>query len=420
MVEPIYKRCAGLDVHKKMIMATVLIEQPDGSLRKETFQFGVLPQDLIKLANWLKSQDVELTVMESTGVYWKSVFEALEAVSLNTYVVNARHVKQVPGRKTDVKDSEWLASLARFGLLKASFIPEKDLRELRTITRYRNKLIGMLASEKNRLNKVLDDGGMRLGNIVSDIGGVSATKIIDGLIAGQPLNTLLLELKGSLKKKSSAIREVLNAKLSERHIFTLEQIRSHIKYLQDRKASIEHYILRAMEPYDEQWKILQTIPGIDMVTAAIMIVETGVDMQRFEGRKHFCSWAGLCPGQNESAGKKKSSKTRKGNRQLRITLCQVSNAAIKTRGQFQDKYKSLLIRRGHKRAIVATGHKILRIVYSLLRTKKSYVDPVIDYKALIVKKNAPRWLKSLEKYGFLQKQNKADKNNTPIATLASV
>ena len=201
--------------------------------------------------------------------------------------------------------NEWLALLAMFGLLKGSFIPEKDLRELRIITRDRNKLIGMLASEKNRLQKVLDDGGVRLGNVVSDINGVSSQKIIDGLIAGKSLDELLTELRGALKKKHKEMTEVLGAQISERHLVTLQRIRSHILYLEEQLREINKYILQAMEPYTKQWQILQTIPGINEITAALMIVEMGVDMQRFDGRKQICSWAGLCPGQNESAGKKR-------------------------------------------------------------------------------------------------------------------
>lgn len=401
MVEPIFKRSAGLDVHKKTVMATILLEQANGNLKEATREFKTFPKDLMALAQWLRAEEIELTVMESTGIYWKTVYAALESLSLKVFVVNARHVKQVPGRKTDVKDSQWLAALARFGLLKGSFIPEKDLRELRLITRYRSKLKGILASEKNRLHKLLDDGGVRLGNVVTDVNGVSARGIIKGLIEGETQGQLMLKVKGSLRKKLPELKEAVSASLTERHCFTLKHIQGHISYLEKELQGLDDYVLAAMKPYGSQWKILQTIPGVDEISAAILIVEMGVDMQRFGSREQFCSWAGVCPGQNESAGKKKSGQTRKGNRQIRIVLCQIANAAVKTNSQFKGKYKGLLIRRGHKRAIVAIGHKILRVVHSLIKRHQPYRDPDIDYEGIVIQRNASRWMKSLQKFGFL-------------------
>jgi len=218
-VEAICKRVAGLDVHKKMIVATVLLEQPDGQLLEKTREFGTLPVDHPALAQWLVSLRIELTVMESTGVYWKSVHEVLENAQLKVYVVNARHVKQVPGRKTDLTDSQRLATLARFGLLKESFIPEKSLRELRLLTRYRIKLQRMMAAEKNRLHKILDAGGVRLGAIVSEISGVSSQIIINGLINGEDIERLISQVKGMLKRKKDQLRQVLHHPLPETHRF---------------------------------------------------------------------------------------------------------------------------------------------------------------------------------------------------------
>lgn len=401
MIEPIFKRAAGLDIHKKIVVATILVEQNDGSIMETTKEFKTTPAELVLLAEWLKNEQIELTVMESTGVFWKSVYAALESSSVKSFVVNARHVKQVPGRKTDVKDSQWLAQLARVGLLKGSFIPEKDLRELRLITHYRTKLTNMLASEKNRLHKLLDDAGIHLGNVVSDINGVSAKAIINGLIESKPLEELLSKVKGSLLKKTSELTEILSGKLTARHIYVLKAIQEHIVYLEQELQKIDQTIFAAMEPYNEQWNILQTIPGMDAISAANTIVEIGVDMKRFGNEEQFCSWAGMCPGNNESAGKKKSGKIRKGPKQLRSILCQVSNSAIKTNSQFKDKYKGLVIRKGHKKAIIAIGHKLLRVIYSLLKNNKPYKDPTIDYNGLVVKKNASRWIKALEKFGYL-------------------
>ena len=235
MVQAMVKRSAGLDIHKKIIMATVQIEQDDGKISEETKEFGTLASDYHKLGDWLVNERVDSVVMESTSIYWKRPFAELEARDLNVLVVNARHVKQVPGRKTDVKDSQWLASLARFGLINGSFIPNKDSRELRLITRYHTKLKGTLAGEKNRLHKLLDDAGMRLGNVLSDINGKSAKAIISGLIEGEPLRVLLSYVKGVLKRKLPELEAVLDDKLSARHRFLLQELQkseipSHKKF----------------------------------------------------------------------------------------------------------------------------------------------------------------------------------------------
>ena len=226
-------------------------------------------------------EKVELAVIESTGIFWKSVYNALEVEGVRTHIVNAKHVKQVPGRKTDVNDSCWLASLARYGLLKASFIPEQELRNLRLLTRYRIKLNGMIASEVNRLHKILDDSGIRLGVIFSDLQGLSAQGIINGLIKGEPIESLLSKLKGATKKKSKQLLAMVDQPLSAYHKLALKEISDHIKYLRDTCARIEAEIFTAMQPYNEQWQVLQTIPGIDKVSAAVIISEIGIDMQRW-------------------------------------------------------------------------------------------------------------------------------------------
>lgn len=406
-VESIVQRCAGLDVHRRIVVATILIEQPDGSLKEETREFGTFRKYRRELAQWLKAKHIELTVMESTGVYFKAIYAELEAAGLKVQVVNARYVKQVPGRKTDVKDSQWLASLARCGLLKPCFIPTRDLRELRLVTRYRLKLQGQLASEKNRLHKVLDDAGINLGSVVSDINGVSAQLIIQGLIDGKPLKDLVQCAKGRLKAKKPEIEASLDGTLSNRHLFLLQHLQKHIRYLEQELLQIDTTLFEAMKPYQKQWELLQTIPGIDQISAAMMIAEIGIDMQQFGSPEKLASWAGMCPGNNESAGKKKRSSTRQGNRTIRRLLCESSHAARMSNCQFKGKYAGLVIRRGSKRSIVAVGHKILRVIYAILAESKPYRDPDIDYEALIVEKNASRWLKALKKYGFLPKNTAA-------------
>lgn len=400
-MEAIVKRSCGLDVHKKIIVGTILLEQEDGSVIEETREFGTTHKECQILSAWLVEHEIELTVMESTGIFWKNIYAALEEKGLRVSVVNARHVKQVPGKKTDVKDSAWLARLARYGLLKGSFIPPKDLRELRLIARYRTKCVRMLASEKNRLHKVLDDAGVRLGNVVSDINGVSAEEIINGLIKGEPIEKLLTYTRGALMNKKEALHAELEAPLSARHLFLLSRLHSHIEYLKKELRNLDDTLFLAMAPYQEQWQLLQTIPGISDIAAVLLIIEMGVDMHAFGSREQFCSWAGMCPGNNESAGKKKSGKTRKGSTQLKYVLCESAHAATKTECQFKQKYKSLLIRRGHKKAIVASGHKMLRVIYSVLTRGKAYHDPEIDYEQLVVNKNSSRWVKMLKKYGYI-------------------
>jgi transposase len=401
MIEAIVKRCAGLDVHKMVVVATVLLEQADGRLYQESREFGTFRSDRQALCDWLKTHRVEVVVMESTGNYWKSIYAALESVQLCAYVVNAHHVKQVPGRKTDLNDSQWLASLTRCGLLKPSFVAPVDLQQLRLIGRYRMRVQGTLASEKNRLHKVLDDAGIRLGGVVSDIGGVSAQAMVSGLIARQPLSVLVDQARGRLKAKRDVLRQALDEPLSDRHRFLLRELQAHLQFLEQQIQALDEQLLGAMQPYQTAWQLLQTIPGIDAISAAMIIAEIGVAMERFGSAERLASWAGLCPGNSESAGKRLSGRCRKGNRQLRQLLCESAHAASKTNSQFKSKYRALVIRRGRKRSIAALAHKLLRVIFSVLNTQQPYRDPDIDYEALVIAKNAPRWLKALQKYGYL-------------------
>jgi transposase len=307
MIEPIVKRIAGLDVHKMVVVGTVLIEEEDGSIKQETREFGTFKRDRRQMCQWLKDHEVELVAMESTGIYWKSIYATLEKAQILAYVVNARHVKNVPGRKTDVSDSQWLAALARVGLLRPSFIPTKDLRELRIISRQRTKINVTLSAEKNRLNKVLDDAGIRLGGVASDIDGVSAQKIIEGIIDGKPIEELIA---------------------CERHIFLLKALQKHIQFLKSELEDIDAYLFAAMSPYQKQWEILQTLPGVDKVAAMVLIIEIGIEMERFGSADQLSSWAGMCPGNNESAGKRKSGKTRKGNQAIRSILSPIFATSI--------------------------------------------------------------------------------------------
>ena len=292
--------------------------------------------------------------MESTGVYWKCVYAELEDLGVPSYVVNARHVKNVPGRKTDVLDSEWLAELARCGLLRPSFIPSKDFREMRMLTRYRKKLVGVRSGEKNRLHKILESGGVKLGAVVSDIDGVSAREMIAAIINKTHTPEELAKLaRGRLRLKEEALIRSFVGRLTDRHYFLLKQIQEHICYLDKQIARIDDQVAEGMSPYRQAWEILQTHPGIDQIAAAMILAEIGVSMEAFGKKESLSCWAGMCPGNNESAKKRKNSRTSHGDKFIKSVLCEIANCVRKTNSQYKGKFESLVIRRGHKRAIVS-------------------------------------------------------------------
>ena len=398
-LRPIHRRVVGIDVHRMLHVVTVLIEQADGSMQRQTREFGGFRRDCRALAAWLTELGVELVVMESTGIYWKSVHAHLENAGVAAWVVNAHMIKHVPGRKTDVTDSEWLAVLARFGLVRASFIPPKDLRELRLVSRYRRKLSAMCSSEINRLHKILDDGGIKLGGVVSDINGVSARAMVSALIAQQPIEHMLGLARGKLRQKREDLSASLEGDLSARHLFVLGHIHAHIETLQRELAEIDHFLLAAMQPYAWAHQLLQTIPGIDEIAAALILIEIGDDMARFGCAARLAGWAALCPGNNESAGKRKSGRTRHGNSVIRFILCECANAARMTKSTLASKYRSLMARKSHKKAIVAVAHKMIRLIFLILSRREPYIDQGIDYDAMSAKKNAPRWIKQLKTIG---------------------
>lgn len=400
-LKPIYRRVIGLDIHQAKISACAVREQSDGSVIVEMQEFGGFKRDRRALAQWTKSFDPEIVVMESTGIYWKSPYAALESVGIAAWVVNARHVKTVPGRKTDVADAQWLATLARAGLLRGSFIPPAHIRHLRLIARQRQKLGGMLASEKNRLHKILSDAGIRLGVLVSDIHGQAARAMVKAIIFGKPMASVL-DLAGRLRASRSELFEALQPEeLSDAHLFVLTEIMGHIEDLEARMGRFEHALLQGLSAWQPQLTLLQTIPGIDQMGAAMLLVEISADMDSFGSAEKLASWVGICPGNNESAGKRKSGKTRKGNAWVRRLLCEFAQAASRSRCALKDKFAALSIRKGHKKSIVALAHKMLRIIFAMLKDHKPYRDLAVDYEALSVQKNAPRWLKMLKKYGFL-------------------
>lgn len=399
----IYSRVVGMDVHQAKISCCAHIAQADGTIKMEHREFGGFKRDRRAMAEWVRGHAPEIVVMESTGIYWKSPYAALERVAIRAWVVNARHVKNVPGRKTDVGDAQWLATLARAGLLRASFIPPAHIRHLRLISRQRQKLGGMLASEKNRLHKLLADAGFRLNVLISDVHGKAGRAMVKAIIERRTISEIL-DLAGRLRATREELFEALQPEeLSEPHLFVLAEIMMHIEELEARMARFEQALIEGLTLWQPQLALLQTIPGIDQMGAAMLLVEIGADMDSFGSAERLASWVGICPGNNESAGKRKSGKTRKGNSWVRRLLCEFAQAAARSRCALKDKFAALSVRKGHKKSIVALAHKMLRIIFSMLKNNAPYQDRTVDYEALSVQRNAPRWIKKLMKYGFIPK-----------------
>jgi transposase len=355
---PLYRCVAALDVHQAKLTVCVLREEEDGELKVELREFGGFKRDRREMARWVGSFAPESVVMESTGIYWKSPYAALEQEGLRALVVNARHVKQVPGRKTDLADAQWLAILARSGLLRGGFVPPENFRRLRLIARQMQKLTGILAGEKNRLHKVLTDGGIRLGVVVSDIHGKSGRAMVKALVAGDSADALLVHADRRLKASEEELLDALDGDLSEEHRLVLGQLLTHIDYVDGQITELRLALLAGLAPQQGLLEALQSIPGLDETGAAMLLVEIGDDMQAFGSPEKLASWAGLCPGNHESAGKRKSGQPRKGNPYVRRILCEAAHAASRTRCALADKLKGLLVRRGRKRAIFALAHNL--------------------------------------------------------------
>jgi transposase len=389
-----------MDVHLAVISVCVIVAEPGCEPQVHRHQFGAFQRERRAMAEWIASFSPDTVVMESTGIYWKSPYAYLEKVGIRALVVNAQHVKKVPGRKTDVSDAEWLAMLARAGLLRGSFIPPEHVRHLRHLSRYHHRTTAMLTAEKNRLVRVLSDAGLRLTAVVSDPHGVAARAMIDCLLHGGTPDQAL-QYAGRLKAPREELLASLQGELSEEHGFVARQIRSHIDFLETQLADLERRLFEQLKPQEAALQLLLTIPGIDRLAAAKLLVEIGVDMAAFGTADRLSKWAGVCPGNHESAGKRKPVKAVPGNRYVRTVLCEIAWAAIRTTSQFKSRYQTLVIRRGTKKAIIAIAHQVLKTVFVLLSRQVPYRDSTVDYEALVVKRNAPRWIRQLKKFGYL-------------------
>ena len=375
--EQVVERGCGMDVHKETVVVTI---QGKG-IKSVTKSYSTFTSSLIKLKEWLKKHGITHIAMESTGVYWKPVFNVL-GDDFVILLVNARHVKNVPGHKTDKKDSRWLVKLLLSGLLKASFIPERPFRELRDLTRYRKKLVQQITADKNRFIKILEDANIKLSTVLSRVFGASGTKMINHILSVDDYRPeeLMQYVHGKVKASREDIREALTGYITDHHKFMMRTILGNIARTESTIAEIDEKLDAVMEPYGLEKALLEMIPGVGREVAIAIIAEIGTDMTRFPDQKHLASWAGMSPGSNESAGKNKSGRTTHGNKNLRSALTEAGWAAAKTKNTyFSSKYKSLVGRRGKKKAVVALGHKILIAAYFIIKDKVEYNELGEDY-----------------------------------------
>ena len=366
-MDVVYQRVCGLDLHKQRHVACVIVADAAGSVRKAVRTFGTMTDDLLALADWLTSLDVTHVAMESTGVLWKPVYNLLEG-QFALVLANAQQLKTVPGRKTDVKDAAWLAECLRHGLVRPSFVPDRPQRAVRELTRYRTSLVQERSAEVNRLPKTLVGANIALASVASDVLGASGRQMIDALIAGRTDAAALAALaQGRLREKRADLARALTGQVGPHQRFLLAQQVAHIDFLTTTIAAVSAEITERLRPFPAALTRLDTIPGVGAGTAQILLAELGPDMARFPSAAHLASWAGMCPGQNESGGKRRSGTTRKGSPWLRSALVEAAHAAGRTKDtHLAALYRRLAARRGTKKAAVAVGHAILVIAYHLL------------------------------------------------------
>lgn len=380
-MERMSERCAGLDVHKKTVTACVRVPGANGDREQHLRTFGTTTAELLLLRDWLAAHGVTHVAMESTGVYWRPVFYILEE-AFSCILANAAQIAQVPGRKTDLKDCVWIAQLLEHGLIRPSFVPPAPIRELRDLTRYRKVLIQERTRHANRLHKVLEDAGIKLASVASRLLGASGRAMLEALAAGTTDPEVLAELaRGKLRGKLSALRQALAGRFRTHHAFLVSQLLAHLDYLDEAIETVSRQVDAVMAPLAAELARLDTIQGVSKRTAEVLIAEIGVDMTVFPTAQHLASWAGLCPGNNESAGKHRSGKTRRGNRWLRSALVEAALAASTraAHGALAARYRRIMRHRGHKKAVVAVAHAMLVTAYHLLVRRTTYQDLGADY-----------------------------------------
>ena len=372
-MQALIERCCGLDVHQETVVACLMIGAPGVRPSKEVRTFRTVTRDLEALRDWLAAEGVTHVGMESTGVYWRPVYAVLEG-HFDLIVGNARHIRNVPGRKTDVKDAEWIADLVRHGLIAKSFVPPRPLRELRDLLRYRRKLVESQTAERNRLLKLLETANIKLASVMSDVFGVSGRAMLKALIEGRASVEAMADLaKGQLRRKRADLVLALEGRMEEHHQFLLATQLRRLEAIEHDIAALDLCIVERLEPYQAPHALLMQIPGVDWLVAAVIIAEIGVDMSVFLSVYHLSAWAGVCPGNHESAGRQRSGRARKGNIHLRTILVGAAVSAGRTKGSYlRDKFHRLKARRGPLRAALAIAHKILVAAYHMLAKGVGY------------------------------------------------
>ena len=372
-MEVVIERGCGLDVHQATVVACLLTLLPNGKFNKQMRTFGTTTRELVALRDWLQAEGCTHVGMESTGVYWKPVYAILEG-SFELVVANAQHIKRVPGRKTDVKDAEWIADLLVHGLMKPSFVPPPAIRELRDLTRYRRKLVESQSAERNRLLKGLETANLKLSSVASDVFGVSGRLMLAALVEGEATPQQMAELaKGRLREKLPQLELALEGRLEQHHRYLLQLQLRRLQAVEQDLAELEARIQQQLQPYQAQFALLQEIPGVDATLAAVIVAELGVDMRVFPSASQVATWTGVSPGNHESAGKRKSGRVTKGNVYLKTALVEAAWAASRKKGSYlREKFYRLKARRGYKRAALAIAHKILTAVYHMLANQRHY------------------------------------------------
>ena len=401
-MDVLFERCCGLDIHKKTITACVLTPGERGKPRKEVRRFETTVAHLLALGDWMAEEGVTHVAMESTGVYWKPVYNLLEE-RFTLLLANAHHIKAVPGRKTDVRDCEWIANLLRHGLIRGSFVPPRPQRELRELTRYRTSLVRERAAEVNRLQKSLEGANIKLASVVTDILGKSGREMLEALIAGSTDAAAMAQLaRKRMRQKLPELEKALSGTVGPHQRFLFAQQLKHIDFLNEAIDQVSLEIEERLRPFEECLQRLDGIPGIAQRAAECLVAEIGTDVAPFPSPGHLASWAGMCPGNNESAGKRRSGRTRKANPWVRTTLVEAANAAIRKRNTYlAAQYHRLVVRLGHKKAVMAVAHSILVIVYHMLQRGSSYQDLGYLYFDQLNRQSAERRLtRNLERLGY--------------------
>jgi transposase len=409
-MERVVEGCAGLDVHRDTVMACVRVPGVDGERVQDLREYGTTTVELLALRDWLMAWGVTVVAMESTGVYWKPVFYLLED-DIECWLLNAKHLKNVPGRKTDVADAAWIAQLVENGLVRPSFVPPRPIRELRNLTRYRKALIQERTRESQRLDKILQDAGVKLSSVASRTLGVSGKAMLEALVAGARDPEALADLaRGKLRAKIPQLRDALTGRFSEHHALIVGELLAHLDYLEEAAGRLSVAIEELIAPFAEQVALLRTIPGVDRRTAEVLLAEIGPDMGRFPTAGHLASWAGMCPGNNESAGKHYSGRTRNGSKWLRDALVESAQAAARSKNNYLAAHSTRLKgRRGHKRAVIAVGHSILIVAYHKLTRHQPYDDLGADYYLRRDEQaHARRLVRQLERLGYDVTLNRED------------